>query len=163
MQRDATCNAMQRDATATKLSLQRGADRVSRGLRMFCVCGVLVLCAFVVANRYEQLRTDWKPIWIASLSLIAVAMAVGWAISLVMGLKRSESITFFIVFPIRNIAPATAIAVTFMGRLAYAAFATAYFLSEAFFLLWVVIFLRYRGSVPPTERGTDGPAGIQRC
>jgi BASS family bile acid:Na+ symporter len=138
------------------------ADRVSRGLRMFCVGGVLVLCAFVVANRYEQLRTDWKPIWIASLSLMAVAMAVGWAISQGMGLKRSDSITFVIVFPVRNIALATAIAVTFMGRLEYAAFATAYFLSEAFFLLWVVIFLRYRWSVPATEGATDGLAGIQR-
>jgi hypothetical protein len=36
-----------------------------------------------------------------------------------------------------------------MGRLEYAAFATAYFLSEAFLLLGTVVFLRYRSTVAP--------------
>jgi bile acid:Na+ symporter, BASS family len=127
----------------------RAADRVSRCLRMLCVGGVLVLCMFVVANRYAQLRGDWKSMWVASLSLMVVAMAVGWAISQVMGLKRSDSVTFVILFPVRNIALATLMAVTLMGRLEYAAFATAYFLSEAFLLLGAVVFLRYRWNVAP--------------
>ena len=127
----------------------RAAERVSRSLRILCVGGVLVLCMFVVANRYEQLRADWKAIWVASLSLMVVAMAVGWAISQVMGLKRLDAVTFVILFPVRNIALATLIAVTLMGRFEYAAFATAYFLSEAFLLLGAVVFIRYRWNVAP--------------
>jgi predicted Na+-dependent transporter len=80
---------------------------------------------------------------------MAVAMAFGWAIGRFMSLKRSDSITFAILFPVRNIALATAIAVSLMGRLEYAAFATAYFLSEAFLLLGVVVFLRSRSTVAP--------------
>src|SRR5580658_7177379 len=45
------------------------ADMVSGGLRVLCVGGVLVLCIFVIASRYEQLKADWKAIWIASFSL----------------------------------------------------------------------------------------------
>ena len=127
----------------------RLARDVSRSLRMLCVAGVLVLCMFVIANRYEQLKADWRAIWLASLSLMVVAMAVGWVIGQVIGRKRSDSITFAILFPVRNIALATTIAVTLMGRLEYAAFATAYFLSEAFFLLWAVVFFRYRWGVAP--------------
>ena len=123
--------------------LQAGpASKVSRSLRMLCVGGVLVLCMFVIANRHAQLRADWKAIWLSSLSLMAVAMAVVWAIGQVMGLKRSDSITFAILFPVRNIALATAIAVSLMGRLEYAAFATAYFLSEASLLLGGCCFLQ---------------------
>jgi len=119
------------------------ADMVSGALRVLCVGGVLVLCTFVIANRYEQLKADWKAIWIASLSLMVVAMAVGWAIGQIMRLKRSDSITFVILFPVRNIAIATTIAVTLIGRLEYAAFATAYFLSEASLLLAAVVLFRY--------------------
>jgi BASS family bile acid:Na+ symporter len=130
--------------------LQAGlASKVSRSLRMLCVGGVLVLSMFVIANRHAQLRADWKAIWLSSLSLMAVAMAVGWAVGQAMGLKRSDSITLAILFPVRNIALATAIAVSLMGRLEYAAFATAYFLSEAFLLLGVVVFFRYRSTVAP--------------
>lgn len=125
------------------------ASKVSRSLRTLCVGGVLVLCMFVIVNRHAQLRADWKAIWLSSLCLMAVAMAFGWAIGLVMSLKRSDSITFVILFPVRNIAIATAIAVSIMGRLEYAAFATAYFLSEALLLLGVVAFLRYRSTVAP--------------
>ena len=127
---------------------------------MLCVGGVLVLCMFVIANRHAQLRADWKAIWLSSLALMAVAMAVGWAIGQVMGLKRSDSITLTILFPVRNIALATAIAVSLMGRLEYAAFATAYFLSEAFLLLGVVVFFRYRWTVAPLAK--SAPEGAIR-
>jgi BASS family bile acid:Na+ symporter len=131
-------------------SLQAGvAGKVSGSLRVLCLGGVLVLCMFVIANRYEQLRADWKAIWLASLSLMVVAMAVGWAVGQVVGLKRSDSITFAILFPVRNIGLATAIAVTLMGHLEYAAFATAYFLSEALLLLGAVVFFRYRWTIKP--------------
>jgi len=141
--------------------LQAGlASKVSRRLRMLCVGGVLVLSMFVIANRHAQLRADWKAIWLSSLSLMAVAMAVGWAIGQVMGLKRSDSVTLAILFPVRNIALATAIAVSLMGRLEYAAFATAYFLSEAFLLLGVVVFFRYRWTVAPLAN--SAPEGAIR-
>jgi predicted Na+-dependent transporter len=92
--------------------LQAGlASKVSRSLRKLCVGGVLVPCIFVIANRHAQLRADWKSIWLSGLSLMALAMAFGWAIGQVMSLKRSDSITFAILFPVRNIALATAIAV----------------------------------------------------
>ncbi|MGA7223735.1 MAG: bile acid:sodium symporter [Candidatus Acidiferrales bacterium] len=132
-------------------------SKVSRNLRTLCVGGILALCMFVIVNRHAQLRADWKAIWLSSLSLMAVAMAFGWAIGLVMNLKRADSITFVILFPVRNIAIAAAIAVTLMGRLEYAAFATAYFLSEALLLLGVVAIVRYRSSVaPPTNSAPEG-------
>jgi bile acid:Na+ symporter, BASS family len=135
----------------------RVASMVSGSLRVLCVGGVLVLCMFVIANKYEQLKADWKAIWIASFSLMVVAMAVGWAIGQIMRLKRSDSITFAILYPVRNIAIATTIAVTLLGRLEYAAFATAYFLSEASLLLAVVVFFRYLRPVAPLTQPSTSP------
>jgi BASS family bile acid:Na+ symporter len=131
-------------------SLQAGvAAKVSGSLRVLCLGGVLVLCVYVIANRYEQLRADWKAISLASLSVMVVAMAIGWTVGQIVGLKRADSITLAILFPVRNIGLATAIAVTLMGHLEYAAFGTAYFLTEAFLLLGAVVFFRYRWTIAP--------------
>ncbi len=125
------------------------ADKISQKLRIACVAGVLVICIMVIGGRYEQLRLDWKGVFLASLSLIVVAMAVGYAIGQALRLKRPEVITLAILLPVRNVGLAVTIAVTLMDRLEYVVLATVYFLTEAFVLLGCVVIFRYLWAVAP--------------
>lgn len=132
------------------------ADEISRKLRTGCVVGVLVICVMVIGGRYEQLKLDWKAVFVASLFLIVVAMAAGYAIGKVLRLKRPEAITLAILLPVRNVGLAVTIAVTLMDRMEYVVLATVYFLTEAFVLLGWVVLARYLWAVAP------GPLPVER-
>ena len=125
------------------------ADKISQKLRIACVVGVLVICTMVIGGRYEQLMLDWKAVFFASLFLIVVAMAVGYAIGQAFRLRRSEVITLAILLPVRNVGLAVTIAVTLMDRLEYVVLATVYFLTEAVVLLGCVVLFRYLWGVAP--------------
>jgi bile acid:Na+ symporter, BASS family len=119
------------------------ALRISQKLRIACVAGVLVVCTTVIAGRYEQLRLDWQAVFLASLSLIVVAMAAGYAIAHALRLKPPEVITLAILLPVRNVGLAVTIAVTLMDRLEYVVLATVYFLTEVLVLLACIVLVRY--------------------
>ena len=117
------------------------ANEISQKLKRACVAGVLFFCIVMMGSRYEQIRADWRAIFLASVSLIVVAFVVGWAIGLALRLKRPEVITLAILLPVRNVGLAVTIAVTLMDRLEYVVLATVYFLTETFFLLgFAVLF-----------------------
>jgi BASS family bile acid:Na+ symporter len=125
------------------------ADKVSQKLRKACVAGVLVFCMVMVGSRHEQIRSDWRTISLASVSLIVLAFAGGWAIGQVLKLKRLEVITLTILLPVRNVGLAVTIAVTLMDRLEYVVLATVYFLTESFFLLGSAVLFRYLWPATP--------------
>lgn len=134
------------------------ADKISQRLRIACVAGVLVVCMMVIGSRYEQLRLDWKAVFLASLSLIVIAMAAGYGIGQALRLKGPEVVTLAILLPVRNVGLAVTIAVTLMDRLEYVVLATVYFLTEALVLLGCVFLFRYlRAAAPvsvPVGRGS---------
>ena len=134
------------------------ADKISQRLRIACVAGVLVICMMVIGSRYEQLRLDWRAVFVASLSLIVVAMAAGYGIGQALRLKGPEVVTLAILLPVRNVGLAVTIAVTLMDRLEYVVLATVYFLTEALVLLGCVFLFRYlRAAAPvsvPVGRGS---------
>jgi predicted Na+-dependent transporter len=73
----------------------------------------------------------------ALLSLGAGALA-----GLLIRADRSEHVTLSVEFGTRNVAVATAIAVTVLGRLEFAVFGATYFLAELSLMLWLALALR---------------------
>ena len=116
--------------TSLRLARVPKVDRVSRFLRLICLVGVFALCAYVIAARSYQVRTDWKFAAGASALLALAAMLIGWIVSRVLKMDPAERIALNISFAVRNVGLATAIAVTIMNRIEYAVFSTIYFLSE---------------------------------
>jgi bile acid:Na+ symporter, BASS family len=127
------------------------ADEISQKLRRACVAGVLLFCIMMIGSRYEQVRSDWRTIFLASVSLIVVAFVLGGAIGQALRLKRPEVITLAILLPVRNVGLAVTIAVTLMDRLEYVVLATVYFLTETFFLLGSAVLFRYLWAAAPGE------------
>jgi len=117
-------------------------DLISRFLRFVCLLGVLALSVYVMASRFEQLKSDWRFAVTASAPLALAAMTIGWTASRVLRVQRADSLAFLISFAVRNVGLAATIAITIMNRIEYAVFSTVYFLSEVVLVLAVVIAFR---------------------
>jgi ACR3 family arsenite efflux pump ArsB len=69
---------------------------------------------------------------------------VGGGVAHAVGGELRDRITVAIEFATRNVAVATTLAVTWLGRVDLAAFATAYFLTEVPLMVGVVVLFRSR-------------------
>jgi ACR3 family arsenite efflux pump ArsB len=74
-------------------------------------------------------------------------MAIGWMTATIFGGSRGDRFTFAAEFGTRNVAVAAAIAITLLGRVEFALFATVYFLTELPLMLIAIGWFRRRSSV----------------
>lgn len=74
---------------------------------------------------------------------VAASFLVGGGIGHILGGDRREQVTLAIEFATRNVAVATMIAVTVLGRVEFATFATAYFLTELPLMTATAFVIRY--------------------
>ena len=109
---------------------------------MACIVGLAGIITLIVVVQADLIAADWKPAATASLALMTVAMAAGWLCGISIGLPGAERMTFAVIFAVRNVALAMAVAVTLLGRVDYAAFAVVYFLTEVPLLLAGVAIYR---------------------
>jgi len=120
-----------------------------RTLRRLCLAGIAFLLVYVLANCRTQVAAEWRQTAIASLAFMAAALGVGLVLARVLRLSAGDSITVGIVFAVRNVALATAIAVTILDRIEFAVFAAVYFLAEVPLLLGAVGW--YRSGCQPAR------------
>ena len=66
----------------------------------------------------------------------------GLGIGSILGLNANDRFTLLIEFSVRNIAIATAIAVTILNRTEFAVFATVYFLTQVPLVVLAIIFFK---------------------
>ncbi len=133
----------------------RLAARMGPVIQAACILGIAGVITLVLVVQADLLAAEWKPAAAASLALMTLAMAAGWVMSALMGLERTERMTFAVVFAVRNVALASAVAVTLLGRVDYAAFGVVYFLTEVPLLLGVVAIYRRRRARSDWTPGTE--------
>lgn len=75
-------------------------------------------------------------------TFVAVSMGLGWATGGIVRANRQERFTLAVEFSTRNVAIATAIAVTLLGRVDLAVFATTYLLTEVPLMLAAIAAFR---------------------
>ena len=78
----------------------------------------------------------------AATLLTVLAFGAGWATAWARGAGAVDRFTIGMVFVVRNVGIATALAVTVLGRVEFAVFATAYFLAQVPILLAAVVVFR---------------------
>jgi bile acid:Na+ symporter, BASS family len=122
----------------------RHVARIGSLIQCACTLGILGIVALVVAAQADSLAAEWKPAAAASVALMTVAMLAGWITSALIGLPTYDRMTFAVVFATRNVALGSAVAVTLLGRVDYAAFGVVYFLTEVPLLLALVALHRRR-------------------
>jgi bile acid:Na+ symporter, BASS family len=108
------------------------------------IVALAALLGFVIVQEVEQFASALPKIAVAVALLTVLAFGAGWATSWASGAKATDRFAVGMVFVVRNVGIATAIAVTVLGRVEFAVFATAYFLAQVPILLAAVLVFRYK-------------------
>ena len=121
-------------------------ERYSRSLFSVALAALAILIVFVIVQERDHFLHDLPEIAPLVVLLTVVAMLPGYGTGWALRTSHADRISVALVFVVRNVGLATAIAVTVLGRLEFAVFATAYFLSQTPILVAASIAFRYRGT-----------------
>lgn len=111
------------------------------------VLGLVALCTLltlVIFQQRERLTSDFFQITWAVVLLSAIMIGAGLAISAICGWGERSGFPVAMVLAVRNVTIAAAVAVTVLGRVEFAVFATAYFINQTPLLLLAVGLFRLR-------------------
>jgi bile acid:Na+ symporter, BASS family len=116
--------------------------RYGRALLGSSIAALAALLGFIIVQEAEQFARALADIAAAAALLTALAFGAGWATGLAGAAGAADRFALGMVFVVRNVGIATAVAVTVLGRVEFAVFATAYFLTQAPILLTAVLVFR---------------------
>ena len=120
------------------------AARHDMAFRRVSLAGLALLIGYVVSEEGGRVAKEITETIVAAGMFVGLAMASGYGVGILSNGDTKDSFTLLIEFAVRNVAIATAIAVTVFGRLEFAAFATAYFLIETPILCAAVLLFKMR-------------------
>jgi BASS family bile acid:Na+ symporter len=120
------------------------AARHERGLRRAGFGGLGLLIVFVVVNQGTEFARYLAPAVLLSAAFVAASGLAGLAVGRFAAREPAHRFTLAVEFATRNVAIATAVAVTLAGRVEMAVFATIYFLTEVPIMLAAVAWYRRR-------------------
>jgi BASS family bile acid:Na+ symporter len=116
--------------------------RHDRQLRTTGFVALGLLIALVIANQRDEFLSNLKGMLAVAVLMIIAAMAAGFTVALAAGAGARDRFTLSVEFATRNVAIATAIAVTLLGQIQFAVFATTYFLVEIPIMLAAIAAFR---------------------
>jgi bile acid:Na+ symporter, BASS family len=120
------------------------ADRRRGSIQRLAFGALAILIVTVVVGQFDQFRGQLLDTLPIALLFVAVSGAVGWVASRLAGASTPDRLTLAVEFATRNVAIAAAIAVTILGDVRFAVFATTYFLIEMPVMLVVIAVYRRR-------------------
>jgi BASS family bile acid:Na+ symporter len=120
-------------------AITKGHGRTLLGIN---ITALAMLLGFVIIQEAEQFASTLAGISAAAALLTVLAFGAGWATGRAGGESVTDRFTVGMVFVVRNVGIATAIAVTALGRVEFAVCATAYFLAQVPILLAAVVIFR---------------------
>ena len=124
------------------------AARSQPYFRALGFCGIAALIVLIVASDpvvFVNGLSDAVPL---GATFVAASFLAGWLIGAASGASPPDRFTLATEFATRNMAVATAIAVTLVGRVEFAVFATTYFLTEIPLMLCAIVVYRRSRHVP---------------
>ena len=128
------------------------AERHSLGLRRLAAWGLGLLIVIVIWDQHALFRGALLGTARLAACFVLLSFAVGWALGGLLRAEPRERFTLAAEFATRNVAIATAVAVTLLGRIEFAVFATTYFLTELPLALVAATVFR-RGQARAAVRG----------
>ena len=136
----------------TGMAIRRGwpatTERHRRGLFVLGLGALAALLGLVIAQEAGRFAAELGEIALAVTLLTGLALAAGWATGWAGG-DRTDRFTVGLVFVVRKVGVATAVAVTVLGRVEFAVFASACFLCQAPILLAAALLHRRLRTAAP--------------
>lgn len=111
-------------------------------LRRVSLVALVSLVTYVVYDQWNSIVAALGELTIVAVVFTTLAMAVGYSLGWATGRPAADRLTYLIEFPCRNLALALVMAVTFLGRPEFVAFAAVLLLIQALVMLSMVALLR---------------------
>ncbi len=125
------------------------ALRAAPILQRVSVVGTLVILGLIVADDWAAFVGGLAGTVSLAAAFVVMSAAAGWMSGVPLSTDPRDRFTMAAQFGARNIGVATAIAVTFLGRLEFARFAATYSLVELPLMLAAVVCFRLKSRVVP--------------
>ena len=122
------------------------AERHRGSLQRLAFAGITVVLLLVILDDPQGFAGGLTTTVPLAAAFVVVSMAAGWLTATAVTADRGDRFTLVAEFGTRNVAVAAAIAVTLLGRVEFARFATTYFLTELPLMLMAVAVFRSRAA-----------------
>jgi len=132
-------------------------DRFRHWLRRVAFALLALLILLIVLSDIRAFVRALPEAVPLAVSFIAASFLVGAGVGVALGAERPDLIALAIEFATRNVAVATMAAVTVMGRVDFAIFGTAYFLTEVPLVTGAALLGRSPGLGRSTSRHRPAP------
>jgi len=127
------------------------AEARANSVHRASLAGIAFLLVYVMVTQRAQLATEWQQTTVVAAIFMGLALLAGLSLARFLRLSKEDSVTVGIGFAVRNVALASAVAITLLNHVEYDAFAVVYFLTEVPLLLGVVA-VRRRRCTPPAPQ-----------
>jgi bile acid:Na+ symporter, BASS family len=111
-------------------------------LHRIVIAGIVCLLATVLVSQRQHVAAEWQQTAAVAAIFMVLAMATGLALARLLRLSEGDGITVGVGYAVRNVAMATAVAITLFDQIEYAVFPAVYFLTEVPLLFGIVCLYR---------------------
>ncbi len=122
------------------------AERHRSALQRLAFAGIAVVLLLVILDDPQAFAGGLSTTVPLAATFVVASMGAGWITAAMVTADRGDRFTLAAEFGTRNVAVATAIAVTLLGRVEFARFATTYFLTELPLMLVAIAVFRSRAA-----------------
>jgi BASS family bile acid:Na+ symporter len=130
-----------------------GGERYGPALRLASFIGIGIVFVLVIADDPSAFASGLTTTVPLAAAFVLGSMGAGWLTAVPLSSDRGDRFTLAAEFGTRNIGVAMAIAVTLLGRVEFARFATTYALTEIPLMLAAVALFRRGISLRPSAFG----------
>jgi BASS family bile acid:Na+ symporter len=120
------------------------ASAASTAVQRIAFVLLAVLLLLIVTVERDRIASELTDVVLVAALFVAASLVVGWLTGAAVRATDADRFTLASEFATRNVAIATTIAVTLLGRTEFAAFASVYFLTELPIMLAAVAVWRWR-------------------
>jgi len=119
-----------------------------------------LLLALIIGSDVDQFASGLSGTVPLAVAFVVLSFGVGWLVAATVRAPLPDRFTLAAEFATRNVAIATAIAVTLLGQASFAFFGATYFLTELPLMLVAIVIYRWR--VPAAAAGRPTRVGVSR-
>ena len=122
-----------------------------RFLKKITLAGVLTLGGYIIFSDGDGFAKDYGPTALVAIILSVIAMIIGYTLARIARLENRDALTLTLVFPVKNLGIAIAVAVSIFHQTEFAVFATAMFMTQVPILIASSLFMRRFTATPLTS------------
>jgi len=120
------------------------ASASSKAVQRLAFVLLALLLLLIITVERDRIASELTDVMLIAAVFVLASFVVGWLSGAAVGASGADRFTLASEFATRNVAIATTIAVTLLGRTEFAAFASVYFLTELPIMLAAVAVRRWQ-------------------